>query len=129
MEFYTPMCDHCKKFEPTYAKAAAELEKKGLSIGKIDASKNKNLAKRFGVSSYPTLLWMKPKDGSKQKYSGPRTVDAIVEFVSRQSLPSFQQMECDQFDKIVNSTKILMAYIGEADNALFSEAFIPYSKE
>ena len=38
-------------------------------------------------------------------------------------------MDCEQFDKIVDETRILMAYIGEADNALFSEAFIPYSKE
>jgi hypothetical protein len=38
-------------------------------------------------------------------------------------------MECEQFDKIVNETRVLMAYIGESDTALFSEAFLPYSKE
>ena len=72
---------------------------------------------------------MKPKDKDIQKYSGPRTVDAMVQFVSRKSLPSIQKMECEQLDKILDETRILMAYIGEADNALFSEAFIPYSKE
>jgi len=62
VEFYSPKCGHCKKLEPTYAKAAVELEKKGLFIGKIDATQNWNLKKKYAVNSYPTLLWINLKD-------------------------------------------------------------------
>ena len=38
-------------------------------------------------------------------------------------------MECEQLDKLYNDTKIIMVYVGEKDTALFSEAFVPYSKD
>jgi len=52
-------CGHCKKLAPEYVKAAAELrgDMPPIRIAKIDAdaSHNKALAARFGVSGFPTL--------------------------------------------------------------------------
>ena len=55
LEFYAPWCGHCKKFAPIYEEASNEPELKDVRFGAIDATSQKQLAKQFGVSRFPTL--------------------------------------------------------------------------
>jgi hypothetical protein len=50
---------HCKKLTPEYAGAAAVLAEKNPPryLAKVDATENKDLAERFEVKGFPTLLW------------------------------------------------------------------------
>ena len=52
---------HCKKLAPEYALAAEELGKKDppMYIAKVDATENKELAERFSVQGFPTLIFFK----------------------------------------------------------------------
>ncbi|WAQ94277.1 PDIA4-like protein [Mya arenaria] len=58
-----------------YEKAAARLKDAPVPVplGKVDATVNVDVAKRFDVSGYPTLKWK--KGGEWSDYEGPRDAD------------------------------------------------------
>merc|ERR1719197_1215757 len=78
VEFYAPWCGHCKKLTPEYEKAAVELKGK-VSLCKVDATEEKDLASKYNVKGFPTLVWF--EDGKESEYDGGRTAETIVEWV------------------------------------------------
>jgi len=80
VEFYAPWCGHCKKLLPEYEKAAAELKDKGVKLGKVDATEEKELSTRYSIKGFPTMVWF--EDGKETEYDGGRTADTIVEWVN-----------------------------------------------
>eukprot|EP01017_Pseudomicrothorax_dubius_P038063 TRINITY_DN5652_c0_g1_i2.p1 TRINITY_DN5652_c0_g1~~TRINITY_DN5652_c0_g1_i2.p1 ORF type:complete len:137 (+),score=44.05 TRINITY_DN5652_c0_g1_i2:105-515(+) len=59
VEFFAPWCGHCQRFAPEFAKAAGLLKKNDppVPLGKVDATVELNLAKRFGIRGYPTIAF------------------------------------------------------------------------
>ena len=86
--FYAPWCGHCKRIMPEWEKLKAMYKDKGADIQviRVDCDKHPDLAKRFDVSSYPTLYFL-PRGlndpRSKVYYDGPRSVDDFHSFVNR----------------------------------------------
>ena len=92
VEFYAPWCGHCKHLAPIYDAAADKVKAKGLmKMGKIDATVESTLAKRYGVKGYPTLKYL--RDGELHKYIGDRTVDGFVEFAERMNGDSIAELK------------------------------------
>nr|CCC91291.1 putative protein disulfide isomerase [Trypanosoma congolense IL3000] len=84
VEFYAPWCGHCQNLVPEYAKlglAAASAKDKVL-IGKVDATEQKELATRFDVSGYPTLLFFPAGSQKPDKYEEAREAKAMVSFLN-----------------------------------------------
>ena len=50
VEFYAPWCGHCKKLLPEYEAAAADLNKDGIKLAKIDANKYTEIGQQYGVT-------------------------------------------------------------------------------
>ena len=50
---------HCKKLAPEYVKAASSLAAMDPPryIAKVDATEQKDLAARFEIKGFPTLVW------------------------------------------------------------------------
>ena len=81
--FYAPWCGHCKTFKPEFENAMtqldgkkavkSEIKDKTIRFAKIncDEDQNKPLAKKYGISGYPTVKIIKD-DGTDIEYDGKR---------------------------------------------------------
>ncbi|KAG0213020.1 hypothetical protein BGX33_003207 [Mortierella sp. NVP41] len=78
VEFYAPRCGHCKNLDPTYEKLAAV---KDVVVAKVDATVEKAVAKKYGVSDYPTLKYF--ADGSIKEYEGGRSEEDLIRFINK----------------------------------------------
>jgi len=80
IEFYAPWCAHCKSLKPTWAQLANIFQDDPLVvIGKIDATENEEIAQRFNIAGYPTLLFL--RDGLLYDYDGERDIDSLITFI------------------------------------------------
>ncbi|CAM8927469.1 unnamed protein product [Rhodiola kirilowii] len=111
VEFYAPWCGHCKKLAPEFEKLGTSFKRaKSILIGKVDCDDNKGVCGKYGVSGYPTIQWFPKGSLEPKKYEGPRTAEALAEFVNTEggtnvklaSLPSsVVVLSADTFDKVV----------------------------
>lgn len=79
--FYAPWCGHCKAMKPEYTDAARTLKDEEVSgvLAAVDATKAREVAKRFKIEGYPTVKYF--KDGEVAFDVNERTADKIVEFM------------------------------------------------
>ena len=92
-----PWCKHCQALEPVYKEAANNV--RGLKFGKIDATEHTGIAKRWGVTGYPTIKWM--RDGYVRPYNGMRNTEGFEQLERLLSSPPVgsieSQAELDMF--------------------------------
>ncbi|CAK8544554.1 unnamed protein product [Lathyrus sativus] len=81
VEFYAPWCGHCKALAYTYEKVAAvfRLEEE-VVIANVDADEYKDLAEKYGVTSYPTLKFFPKNNKTGEDYVGGHELDDFVAF-------------------------------------------------
>ncbi|URD80474.1 Thioredoxin [Musa troglodytarum] len=75
VEFYAPWCGHCQALAPEYAAAATALRGEDAVLAKVDATEENELAQRFEVQGFPTVLFF--VDGVHRDYPGQRTRQVI----------------------------------------------------
>ena len=85
VEFYAPWCGHCKKLEPEWNEAATHMKGK-VKFAKVDATENEALARRMGVTGYPTIHYWNygegKSDSKKESYQGPREARGLISYAS-----------------------------------------------
>jgi protein disulfide-isomerase-like protein len=84
VKFYAPWCGHCKALVPVWKDLDERLQEDnpqdGIIIAKVDATKETQVAKRFKVQSYPTLVYF--ADRKMYPYAGDRNIDALYNFAT-----------------------------------------------
>ncbi len=80
IDFYADWCGPCKQLAPILANIQKEYGSK-LQIYKIDAEANRQLAAAFGVTAYPTILFI-PKNGDPAGVRGLLPKEELERIVS-----------------------------------------------
>eukprot|EP00928_Gymnodinium_smaydae_P058985 TRINITY_DN4220_c0_g3_i1.p1 TRINITY_DN4220_c0_g3~~TRINITY_DN4220_c0_g3_i1.p1 ORF type:complete len:510 (-),score=152.03 TRINITY_DN4220_c0_g3_i1:93-1544(-) len=122
VEFYAPWCGHCKQFAPEYAGAAKVMKERSppVPLAKVDATVETKLAEDYGVRGYPTIrLFI---DGRDQEYTGGRTEQSIVAWLSKKTGPPAIELldaaAADAFDQ-EHSIRVIGAFSDGAQKAVF----------
>ena len=110
VEFYSPSCARCKELRPEFARAARELAKFSLNLGKVNAVTETALRQDFNVKaskqcffrvirgpfisssydfqSYPTLMLF-IKGARVENYEGAADWADIVDYVRKNADPEY----------------------------------------
>ncbi|KAL2526413.1 Protein disulfide isomerase-like 1-3 [Abeliophyllum distichum] len=111
VEFYAPWCGHCQALAPEYAEAAAELKEVEVSLAKVDATEEAELAQKFDVQGFPTVYFF--VDGVHKPYPGQRTKDAIITWVKKKIGPALYNITTtEEAERILAAEeKIVLGYL------------------
>ncbi|KAH9574201.1 hypothetical protein CY35_01G044200 [Sphagnum magellanicum] len=112
VEFYAPWCGHCQSLAPEWASAASIL-KGDVPLAKVDATVHAELAKEFGVQSYPTILFF--IDGVPKRYTGERASDGIVAWVRKKTGPAISVVKssADAEELLKEETPLAVAFLDD----------------
>jgi len=109
VEFYAPWCGHCKKLAPTWEKLASVFKNDDeVVIASLDADAHKDLASKYSVSGFPTIIYY-PKDDKKgDRYeSGGRELTDLVKFINEKA--GTHRLDSGQLEDHVGRTDSLDA--------------------
>ncbi|KAJ8692387.1 hypothetical protein PTI98_009705 [Pleurotus ostreatus] len=83
--FTAPWCGHCKNLKPVYEKVASAFKpESNCVVANIDADdkKNKDIARRYEVSGYPTIKFFPAGSDQAEDYEGGRSEADFVQFLN-----------------------------------------------
>lgn len=80
IEFWVTWCPHCQAMIPRYEKISEEFPT--VSCNRVEMEKYPELAKIFGVDSFPTFIFISP-DGKMEKWVGELPVDQLASLVTK----------------------------------------------
>jgi protein disulfide-isomerase A6 len=85
VSFTAPWCGHCKKLKPTYEKVAQTFKpESNCVVANVDADdqKNRPLAEKYEIGSFPTLKFFSADNKEPEVYDGDRSEEALVNFLN-----------------------------------------------
>ncbi|KAI9803835.1 MAG: hypothetical protein M1825_001715 [Sarcosagium campestre] len=121
-EFFAPWCGHCKALAPEYETAATTLKEKNIALAKVDCTEEADLCQSFGVEGYPTLKVFRGPD-QITPYSGQRKSEAIISYMTKQSLPAVSLLTADTLEEFKGADKIVIVGYFAADDKASNETF------
>lgn len=79
--FHATWCGYCRVFVPTFKKVGSALKGSGVEAVMADVDKASRLATAYGVSSYPTVMYVPAGRKKPIVFQGERTLESILNFV------------------------------------------------
>lgn len=67
------------------------------------------------------------RNGEKTEYTGGRTKDTIISWVTKKSGPASLLVDCAGLAKAVEDNKFVIAYFGKSEGAMYTEAHLQYA--
>lgn len=86
---------------PEYEKAAKKLEvfKDQVLIAKVNCDVEKDLARRFNIGGYPTLLWYPKGSKNHESYNSGRDAQSILNWVEKDWIEGAIQ-KCTRYQRL-----------------------------
>ncbi|KAH3759155.1 protein disulfide isomerase [Pelomyxa schiedti] len=116
VEFYAPWCGHCQQLAPEYNLLAWAFEGDDVTIARVDAVANQEVATSQQIDHYPILRLF--KDGIPVDYNGERTAEAMVSFVERARGPGVVQLaSMDEANDFIQKSKtpVVIAFFDSSE--------------
>jgi len=108
VKFYAPWCGHCKKLAPIWDELADASKAEGISIARVDCTKDYTLCTRFDVTGYPTLKFF--DQGKLSTYKGERELVALQNYArsaeTTESVPAPTKVETIQWKSDSDTIKL-----------------------
>ncbi|KAH3748672.1 hypothetical protein DPMN_183120 [Dreissena polymorpha] len=115
--FFAPWCGHCKRLAPTWDELAVKynIEKREVTIGKVDCTVETELCSAHGVRGYPTVKFFNlNKEG--EKYADARTIEAFSKFIEERLGKEEEVKEEEKKEEEVAKAPVAQA---TAENGLY----------
>ncbi len=78
--FYAPWCGHCKAFHPQYEKLAKAV--KGVfKIGAVNCQDERELAGKYKIEGFPTVLFFGEDKTKTVEYEGDRKAEKVIDYL------------------------------------------------
>ena len=130
VNFYAPWCEHCKVLAPIYNKIAKaffeDSTREGgynITFAKIDADKEKDMAEKYNISGFPTLMFF--KGDQRFTHDGGLKKKSVTNWVTRIADLGSEEASCDFIELMREKKKFVFAYFGQEDTDLFKNTFVP----
>ena len=94
-------------------------------IAKVDCTTNPTLKSKFEIKGFPTLKFF--KNGEPHDFKGKRETQAIVDYVTKQTMPASLPINCKKLEKRMATEKSLMVYFGSVEDPLYKDAYLPFA--
>ncbi|KAK7277289.1 hypothetical protein RIF29_18440 [Crotalaria pallida] len=131
VDFYAPWCGHCKRLSPELDEAAPILAalKEPIILAKLDADKFNNLAQKYEIGGYPTIMLF--NHGIPTEYFGPRKADLLVRYLRKYAAADVTILESDSAVRnfVEEAGSFFPIYIGFGlNNSTIENVAIRYKK-
>lgn len=100
--FYAPWCGYCKKMMGDWDNLSASYDQGKVNILKVNCDEQKELAKKHGVRSFPTIKLLPgglDDHSNAMEYSGARTANAMASYLD-QHVSGIPSMMPDQSARV-----------------------------
>lgn len=114
IKFYAPWCPHCQELAPEYASAAGseEIKQLGVTFAEVDVEFHSQLADKFDVTGYPTLILFE-KGKKKMNYDGGRDKNTIILWFNKNLVSPLEPLKAIQdIKRYEDSKKVTIVYFG-----------------
>jgi len=79
--FVTKTCPHCVKLEPIWKEFQSKMQGSGIDVTTVRCdAEGKEMCSKMSLPGVPTIMMKKPS-GEVVTYSGPRTLEGLMNFV------------------------------------------------
>lgn len=122
IDFYAPWCEHCKKLEPDYIKAAKTLHiaKKSVTLAKMDVEKWPKIAERYQIGAYPTLLFV--KEQRIYSYQAEPTFEGITSWIEKAISPAYTNITSEEeITTYRANTSVVAVFFGSTEDKAFTK--------
>ncbi|KHJ81282.1 thioredoxin, partial [Oesophagostomum dentatum] len=93
-----------------------------IKLAKVDATVEKSLAEKYGVSGFPTLKIM--RNGRRFEYNGPRDAFGIVKYMEEQALPAAKKLgSLGEVQRFMEKEDVTIVAFFESESSKVFEAF------
>lgn len=98
------------------------MKEKKIPLAKVDCTEEQDLCQKYGVEGYPTLKVFRGAE-NVTPYSGQRKADAIISYMTKQSLPAVSTLTKETVEEFKTSDKVVVVAYFAADDKASNETF------
>ncbi|XP_015119797.1 dnaJ homolog subfamily C member 10 [Diachasma alloeum] len=104
INFYSPMCSHCRTLAPSWRKIAKDFEGV-IRVGAVNCEDDWSLCRQLGIQSYPTLLFYPRNSQHGIGFTARKNYDEISEFIMSSLDVNLEKLSQSSFNRLMQDSR------------------------